>query len=260
MLKELFGLKGKTALVTGASSGLGRQMAKTLAHAGASIIAVGRNESRLADLCKSIKEIGGQIRTYSVDLNDSEAIKEFIKDLNSKEINVDILINNAGGGKLTPIDNDYLEFWDEVYKLNLKAAWQLSQAMAEQMIAHKISGSIINISSINGAGAPYVGAAAYSATKAAVIQMSRVLSGELAGHNIRVNTIVPGLFYTELTAERIDTGKVQDFIEQIPLKFIAQPKDLDGLVLYLASNNASRYVTGTEFVIDGGISANCKGI
>lgn len=260
MLQKLFGLKGKTALITGSSSGLGKQMAKTLAEVGAAIISVARDKERLTELASHVEKAGGQIKTYNVDLANQTEIKKFIEELNSDKINIDILINNAAVAKMTPIDNDYLELWDAQINVNLKAVWQLSRGVAEQMIKNKVAGSIINISSTNGLAAPIAGSAAYSSTKAAVIQLSRVLAGELSKHNIRVNTIIPGLFYTELTAERIDTGKVQHFIEQIPLKFVADPKDIDGLILYLASNNASRYVTGAEFVIDGGVSVNCKGI
>jgi len=261
-LSDLFNLTGKTVLITGASSGLGRQMVKTLAGAGAGIIAVARNKQRLEDISKHVDEIGSHIRTYSIDLNNSDEIRGFINNLGHEKIVVDVLINNAGISKKTPVDNDYLELWEQQINVNLKAVWQLSQGIAQQMIANKTPGSIINISSINGASSPYTDAAAYGSTKAAVIQLSKVLSGTLARHNIRVNTIVPGLFYTELTAENIDSvaGTDNDISKQIPLNFIAEPKDLDGLILYLASNNASRYVTGAEFVIDGGISANCKGI
>lgn len=258
LINELFNLKNKTALITGASSGLGRQMAKTLAQAGADIIGVARDKVRLSELASGIESMERQVKTFSVDFNDSNATQNFINAINDEQIKIDILINNAGIVKMTPVDGDHLDLWEKQINVNLKAVWQLTQGICKQMIANNIPGSIINISSINGAASPYAGASAYSATKAAVIQMSKVLSGELSKFNIRVNTIIPGLFYTELTGERIDNDPT--IIQQIPLKFVAEPKDIDGLVLYLASNKASRYVTGAQFVIDGGISANCKGI
>lgn len=262
MIDKLFDLTGKMALVTGASSGLGRQMSKVLSKSGANIIAVARNEKRLNDLVRDVESNGGQIKSYICDLNDKDDIERLIKIINKEKTNIDILINNAGIAQMTPTDDDYLNLWDQQINVNLKAVWQLSRGIANQMITNGISGSIINISSINGGNVPYAGAAAYSATKAGVIQLSKVLAGTLAKHSIRVNTILPGLFHTELTADNIEAAKQagNDLDKIIPLNFIAEPSDLDGLILYLASNTASRYVTGAEFVIDGGLSANCKGV
>lgn len=261
MLQELFSLCSKTVLVTGASSGLGRSMAQALAQVGASIIAVGRNQQRLNELAESVEGMGAQIKTYSVDFNKSSEISKFTDLLAKEQQKVDVLINNAGIVQMTDITDGHLEAWDNIININLKSVWQLSQQIAQQMIAQNIHGSIINISSINGADVPYATASAYSATKAAVIQLSKVLAGALARHNIRVNTVVPGLFYTEMTADIIESvkGTREDLTNQIPLKFIAQPEDLNPILLYLASNKASRYVTGANFVVDGGISANCRG-
>lgn len=262
MINELFDLTGKTALVTGASSGLGRQMAKTLANAGADIIAVARNKQRLEELSHYIENIGRTIKTYHVDLSSSDEIGSFLNDIKHKNTVTDILVNNAGIGELTPVDDDNLELWDKHIRVNLKAVWQLSQGIAQQMFENNIPGSIINISSVNGANVPHIDVSAYAATKAAVNQLTKTLSGALSQNNIRVNTILPGFFYTEMTSERIDshTGTDNDVSNQIPLGFVATPEDMDGLILYLSSNKASRYVTGAEFVIDGGLSVNCRGI
>lgn len=256
-ITKLFSLNGKTALVTGASSGLGRQMALTLAGAGAQVIALGRNKERLSDICSSIEKIGSTALQIQCDLSKPKEIEKALNELSSQK--VDILINNAGIAGMTPIDEPNLELWDNQIATNLKAVWQLSQGISSQMANKNIAGSIINISSINGGNVPYSAASGYSATKAAVCQLSKVLSGELAKINIRVNTILPGLFSTELTSAKIEAGR-NEYEKAIPLGFIAEPEDLDGLILFLASNKASRYVTGAEFVIDGGISANCKGI
>lgn len=166
------------------------------------------------------------------------------------------MVNNAGIGKQTPVlEWDTENLFETIFQTNVMGVWYMTQMITAHMKVLGIEGSIINIASINGINRLREGLAGYAASKAAVIQLTKALVGELSKINIRINCIAPGLFYTPLTDYHADTPEKRSAMEEkIPLGFVAEPKDLDGLLLYLASNKASRYVTGSCFTIDGGIS------
>lgn len=251
---NLFDLNKKTALITGASSGLGRQFCKILAQAGACVIGIARRTEKLESLQIEITNTGGQFKFVTADIADTDSLKRVLSEILQNH-HVDILINNAGIAKLTPLLEPDEQLWEQHFNINSKATWLITQQVAKHMINHAIRGSIINIASINGDKSPYNKAAAYCASKAAVIQLTTQLVSELSPYNIRMNCISPGLFYTEMTATKINENRLM-LNEKIPLGFVAEVDDLDGLILYLASNKASRYVTGHNFVVDGGVSAN----
>jgi len=256
-MSNYFDLSGKTALITGASRGLGARFSKVLSESGCNIIAVARNESNLSNLCDQIEEQGGRVRPIKMDISDPSAIISCVDSINKSGDKIDILINNATGSALTPISSPHIEEWQQHLNTNLLGPWILIQKISQHMISNAIAGSIINIASINGEDAPCTLAAAYCSTKAGLIQLTKQLVGELSPHQIRINTISPGLFYTDMTKNNIDENK-EELEGKIPLGFIANPDDLDAAILFLSSNKASRYMTGACLTIDGGASANCR--
>jgi len=255
-INELYDLKGKVALVTGASSGLGWRFCQTLAKLGASIIAVARREAKLVELASRVEEAGGTCIPLPLDITDRVSVSRQINRILSKE-RIDILVNSAGIAPPTPLfDGPPEDAFESVLSTNVVGNWGMTREIAKHMRNKQVSGSIINIGSINGAFVPAQGHAAYSASKAAVIHMTRQLVAELSPYNIRVNCIIPGLIHTELTDKQIQE-KGTEIRNLIPLGFIAEPQDLDAALMFLASNRASRYVTGACLTVDGGLSWKC---
>lgn len=250
----LFNLNGKTAIITGASQGLGKQFASILSKAGARVILASRSIEKLNTISKELPKS----KAIYMDLTDPVSIKEAFAKLEEAGEKIDICINNAATGGLTPIfSEDNKDDFERVIQTNLTGAWYVTKTVANHMKNHGIQGSIIHIASINGDSFPYKELTAYAVSKAAVIHMTKALVAELSPHKIRINTINPGPVRSDLlgSPNKHDPDFWQD---KIPLGFIAEPSDLDGLVLYLASNKASQYVTGTTFTIDGGISCGGK--
>ena len=249
---ELFHLKGKTALITGASSGLGARFAQVLSEAGAYVILAARSKEKLEKVSLGMKHS----QVVLMDVANQESVQTVFQDLEKQGAKIDICVNNAGIAKRTPVFTEDTEhLFDSIMQTNVMGTWYVTQSVTRHMKQHNIHGSIINIASINGANRLGPEFAGYCASKAAVIQMTKALSGELAPHHIRITAISPGLFHTPLTAYRMDTTEKRHALEQlVPLGFVAEPSDLDGMILYLASNQASKYVTGTCMTVDGGMS------
>ena len=244
----LFNLKGKTALVTGASSGLGEQFAHCLSSAGARVILTSRRIDKLNILAEKLNNA----KAIQMDVSAKQSVKSCIAELEKENERVDICINNAGIALHTPIldkENDDDNHFESIIQTNIMGVWYVTKAIAYHMKKHSIHGSIINIGSVNGDAIPAKGGAAYSVSKAAVIHLTKTLVGELSPHKIRINCISPGWFRTPMNGP-----DVEQIIPFIPYEDIAEPSDLDGIILYLASNHASKYVTGSTFTIDGGIS------
>jgi NAD(P)-dependent dehydrogenase (short-subunit alcohol dehydrogenase family) len=249
---SLFDLNGKTALITGASSGLGERFAYCLSQAGARVILAARRLDKLQVLAKTLPNA----IAIKMDVADKTSVQAAFAELEKRGEKIDICINNAGIAKLTPIfsqeDNDDFA---NIMQTNTLGVWYVTQAVAHHMRSHKLQGSIINIASVNGANLLRENITAYAASKAAVIQMTKALTGELSREKIRINAILPGLFHTPLTDHRLNTEELRREMENlIPLNFVAEASDLDGAILFLASHKASRYVTGSCLTIDGGIS------
>lgn len=253
---DLFNLKGKTALVTGASSGIGRRMCECLAEAGATIIAAARRTELLEELCTDIRARGGTAFPLTLDVSEEGSVTDAMQWIASENHMIDILINDAGMGGATPIfDEEAEDKFAAQIQINTLGVWFMTKAVARHMKNHAIHGSIINISSVLGADFIRSHTAGYSASKAAVIQMTKSLVSELAKEHIRINAILPGYVTTPMTKIRTGSEKRRaETAQRIPLGFVADPKDLDGAVLFLASNNASAYVSGCMLTIDGGMS------
>ena len=255
-MQHLFDLKGKTALVTGASSGLGWRFAEVLSQAGATVIVTARRLDRLEALAKEITAKGLQARAVMMDVDCQDAVRETISSLEQRGERIDILVNNAGIGIKTPIfEPDQPDDFENVIQTNLIGVWHVTKHTANHMKKNNIEGSIINIASVSGSNKTAKKTTSYCAAKAGVIQLTKALVGELAAEKIRINCILPGLFYTPMTDYKLkDPESRKDLEKAIPLGFVAKPEDLDGTLLLLASNKASRYITGSHFTVDGGVS------
>ena len=239
-------LSGRVALITGASSGLGRRFATVLAKAGADVIVAARRANELHALVREIEAAGGSASAIELDVTDPDRITEVFLGLPA----LNILVNNAGmAGKSRAIDCEPAE-WRRTFEVNVHGAFFVAQAAARRIQALGHGGSIINIASIN-AFRPGATAAAYSASKAAVAQMTAALAMEWARFGIRVNALAPGYFETDLNREFLRSDFAQTMMKRIPQRRFGEEGELDGPLLLLASD-ASSYMTGSVITVDGG--------
>ncbi len=248
-----FSLAGKIALVTGASSGIGYAVAKGLAQAGATIIATARRRDRLEKLVAEIEQQGGQALAVTMDVTDSESIKQALDQAESSFGTVDILINNAGVADpkaFLKTDEASLDF---VMDTNFKGVWQVAQQTAQRMVDAEQGGSIINIASILGLRTQ-PGYASYSASKAAVIQLTRSMALDLCRYGIRVNAIAPGWFTTEINQEISESEQGKAYLKQTPARRSGKVEELLGPIIMLASD-AGSFVNGAILPVDGAHSA-----
>jgi NAD(P)-dependent dehydrogenase (short-subunit alcohol dehydrogenase family) len=251
-MTQLFNLDGKTALITGASSGLGAQAARALSRAGARVLLAARRIEKLEELALEL----GNAEIVPMDISCKRSVLAVFSDLEDSAESIDICVNAAGLAHRSPIfEEDSAGEFEQVMQTNVMGMWYVTKAIVNHMKKRGIHGSIINIGSANGDSIQREGYTAYAASKAAVIQLTKALVGELSPYRIRINCINPGLFYTPLTAPELSSQEALEGAgQQIPVGFVAVPPDLDGLILYLASNEASRYVTGSDMLVDGGLS------
>ena len=243
----MFDLTGKTALVTGATGGIGGQIAKDLAANGAEVIITGRNEAALNELAK---ELGEKAKIVVCDLSKQSEVETLIAKAEEKAGKVDILINNAGLTKDTLMMRMKPEDWDEVLNVNLKAAFILSKDAVRGMIKRRF-GRIISIASIVGV-VGNAGQANYAASKAGLIAMSKSLALEVASRGITVNCIAPGFIATKMT-DAIPEAARNALIAKIPAVRLGMPSDIAAAALFLSSDEAS-YITGQTLHINGGMA------
>lgn len=239
-------LSGVTALVTGASSGLGAHFARLLASSGASVVLAARRVAALEALVTELKEAGHQARALALDVSQSEQVRASIQALPR----LDVVVNNAGVTLTRSFLEQSDEDWDRVLDTNLRGAAMVAQAAARRMKALGTGGSIINVASILGLRqAGHV--SAYAVSKAGLIQLTKTMALELAREGIRVNALAPGYFDTELNHDFWQGDAGQAMVKRVPLRRLGQLEDLDGPLLLLASD-ASRYMTGAVVAVDGG--------
>jgi len=250
--RDLFDLSGKRALVTGASMGLGKRFAWTLARAGAETILTARSVEKLELLGKSITEFGGRYRVVKLDVRDRDAIRDCVDDL-EREGSIDVLVNNAGIAIVKAPEYYEDEDWDKVYETNLRGPWTLAQAVIKCRVADGRPCSIINVASVLGLR-PLGHIPPYAAAKAGLINLGRDLCVDLAHKGIRINALAPGYFETEMNREWLKTDAGERLRQGIPAGRFGQPEDLDGAILFLASD-ASKFMNGNVLVVDGGHSA-----
>lgn len=253
MFPEIFQVKGKVALVTGGSKGLGKEMARGLAEAGADIIISSRHEDELRTALDYILAGTGRKGCYFVaDMSRRDEAERLAKQSLEKMGRVDILVNNAGTNVPQPIDRITDADWDRVLEINLHSIMVLTRALVPQMKARRW-GRIIHISSVMGLISKE-GRNAYSVTKSALIGFARASALDLGAFNITVNCIAPGAFMTDLPMSLLSDAEKKEFERNNALGRWGDPKELVGSALLLASE-AGSYITGTTLVVDGGWTA-----
>ena len=245
----MFDLTNKVAIITGASKGLGKEMAETFAKAGAHVACVSRNKDNLKSVADSLIKNGGVASFYTCDVSSLDAFQNTIKEIEENHGSVDILVNNAGVCKDKLIMRMSEDDWNKVININLNGAFNGIKAVSQIMIKQR-AGRIINISSIVGLiGNP--GQANYAASKAGLIGLSKSVAKELAPRGITVNAIAPGYIATDMTDQITDQAK-ESLITKIPLGRIGSPSDIAASALFLASDEAE-YITGQTLTVDGGM-------
>jgi NAD(P)-dependent dehydrogenase (short-subunit alcohol dehydrogenase family) len=253
-LEELFSLRDRHAVVTGAASGLGRQCAVTLAKAGARLTLIDINRPGLAETAKVIQGAGGTVRELAIDVTQHDQVVQGVSRAITELGPIHILVNSAGiaiwKGMLDVTEQE----WDRLVAVNIKGIWLMSQTVARHMVEQRIAGSIINISSADSHRAQK-NLTPYAATKAAVNHLTRNMSYEMAKHGVRINVLAPGGMLTNMVQDFLKTPDGQAAVWTVPVKRFADLHELDGSLLLLASQ-ASSYMTGSVLTVDGGLSCN----
>ncbi|MDO4899215.1 SDR family oxidoreductase [Actinomyces sp.] len=257
MDRNYFDLTGQVALITGCSSGLGVQMAKALASAGAGIVAVARRVERIEAVAAEVsEEFGVQTRAIRCDITDTANVEAVVDAVLESFGRLDVVVNNAGTGAIGPAEDITDDQFQQEFDIDLLGSFRVARAAAKKAMIPAGYGRIINISSMYGlVGNMVAGSAPYHAAKGGVVNLTRALAAEWGKYGITVNAICPGYFYTELTTQTLDSDFFQEHARRsIPLGRYGAEGELDTAALFLASP-ASAYVTGTALPVDGGYTA-----
>jgi NAD(P)-dependent dehydrogenase (short-subunit alcohol dehydrogenase family) len=253
-VRELFELKGRVALVTGGSRGLGLQIAQALGEMGARIAISARKPAELDEAKSQLAEYGIDALTVVNDLAKAEQVPALVEKVAAHYGSINILVNNAGTTWGAPAERYPIEAWNKVMTLNASSVFALSQAVANRCFMAQRSGNIIVVASVAALRiSTHMQAAAYYASKAAALHLTRALAAEWGPHGIRVNAICPGFFPSKMSSGLLQTIETS-VIERTPLGRLGGDTDLMGAAVYLASD-ASRHVTGQYIAVDGGASA-----
>ncbi|MCH7751825.1 MAG: 3-oxoacyl-[acyl-carrier-protein] reductase [Planctomycetes bacterium] len=244
-------LSGQTALVTGASRGIGKAIALALGQAGAKVACIARNEEKLRETADAIASAGGTAVVYTCDVTDSAAVQKVVDAVVEDWDQLDIVVNNAGITRDTLIPRMSDEDWDDVISTNLRSVFLFTRAASLVMMRRR-SGRIINISSVSGImGNP--GQSNYSASKAGIIGLTRSVARELGSRKVTVNAICPGFIATEMT-DALGPAVQDEVKKRVPAKRLGKAEEIADAVLYLASDSAA-YLTGQILTLDGGLTA-----
>jgi len=256
-VQQLFNLKGKTALITGGSRGLGLQIAHALGEAGARLMISSRKADDLEQATAELQAAGVDTRWIAADAAQEADIHRLVDQTLERMGHVDILVNNAGATWGAPAEDHPLEAWDKVMNLNVRGYFLLSQRIAKKSMIERKRGRIINIASVAGlsGGANTI---AYNTSKAAVINFTRSLACEWGQYGINVNAICPGFFLSKMTRGTLDKMGLDKVAARAPLRRIGDEEDLKGIALLYASD-AGKHITGQWLAVDGGTSARAGG-
>ncbi|HEV3168301.1 MAG TPA: SDR family NAD(P)-dependent oxidoreductase [Isosphaeraceae bacterium] len=252
-LDELFGLGGQVAVVIGGTGVLGGALALGLARAGASVVVAGRDPEKGAARVREIEAAGGRAAYAAVDVVRRQSIEELLGKVLEMRSRVDLLINGAGVNHAGPYFDLQDENWDRVFDSNLKAVHWGCQIFGRQM-ASSGGGAILNIASVT-SHTPLSRVIAYSASKAAVINLTQNVSRELAPLGVRVNALCPGFFPAEQNRKILDAGRVENIMRNTPMARFGDPQELVGATLLLLSPRAGSFITGASYYVDGGFTA-----
>ena len=253
-LEDLFDLNGKVAVVIGGTGELCGHMAIGLAKAGVTVAIAGRDQTKADDILSTIKATGGNAYFLATDLSEKNSLTELRDSVIERSGKIDILINGAGVNSPTPFFEIEKEEFQHIFDINLLATMQACQVFGQYFIERGEPASIINLGSISGVN-PLSRVFSYSASKAAVHNLSKNLAREWATQNIRVNTLVPGFFPAEQNRKVLDESRVASILGKTPAQRFGKPDELIGATLLLASHNAGSFITGHEMIVDGGFNA-----
>jgi NAD(P)-dependent dehydrogenase (short-subunit alcohol dehydrogenase family) len=254
-IQQLFDLRGKTALVTGGSRGLGLQLAHALGEAGARVMVTARKADELEVAVADLQAAGIDARWIAADCAREEDIHRLAAETLQRMGDIDILVNNAGAAWGAPAEDHPIAAWDKVMNLNIRGYFLLSQVVGKKSMIPRKQGRIINVASIAGLGGnpPQMTTIAYNTSKGAVINFTRALAAEWGKYSINVNAICPGFFPSRMTAGTLEAWGVDELKKHAPLQRLGDDEDLKGLCLLYASD-AGKHITGQWLAVDGGVS------
>jgi len=253
-LDQLFGLQGQVAVVTGGTGVLGGALCEGLARAGATVVVAGRNRQRGEQRVAAIQSAGGAASFAPVEVSDRNSVQALLDDSLRQLGHVDMLINGAGVNSASSYADVKDEDWDWVLANNLKGVHLGCQIFGRQMIESGRGGAILNIASVT-ADRPLSRVFAYSAAKAAVVNLTRNVAREYAPHGVRVNALCPGFFPAEQNRKILDADRTAKIMQQTPMERFGKPEELVGAALLLLSRAAGSFITGAAYYVDGGFTA-----
>lgn len=251
---DLFNLSGKTAVIIGGNSTLGGVMAEALGAHGADVAIVGRNMDKCKEVCLRITEAGGRAKSFSADATLTEDLRRVLSEVLAWTGRTDILMNCPGKNSTTPFFDLTMDEWDSIMDVNLKSVVLACQIFGKQMVEQGEGGSIINISSVS-SEPPLSRIFTYSASKAAVNNVTQFLAREFAPNRIRVNAILPGFFPAEQNRKILSPERTESILRHTPMGRFGNTTELQGAAVFLASERASSFVTGSFLRVDGGFGA-----
>ncbi len=252
-LHSLFGLDGQVAVVVGGTGVLGGSMCEGLAQAGAHVVVAGRSAERGGERAEAIAKLGGSAEFGEVDVTSKDSLAALRDRTASAHGNIDILVNCAGVNSATPYEEIADEDWERVLATNLTATHWGCQLFAPLMASQQGGGSILNVGSVT-SHLPLSRVFAYSASKAAVLNLTKNVAREYATRGVRVNAVCPGFFPAEQNRKILDEDRVEKIFAQTPMARFGEPEELTGAVLLLCSRQAGAFITGAEIYVDGGFT------
>lgn len=253
-IESLFGLQGQTAIVIGGTGVLGGSICEGLSNAGAHVVVSGRSAKRGNERVAAIEEAGGSAEFVAVDASSKDSLNALKEQVVGKHQKVDILVNCAGVNSATPYEEITEEEWDRVIDGNLKATHFGCQVFAPQMASQENGGAILNIGSVT-SHLPLSKVYAYSASKAAVVNLTQNVAREYATKGVRINALCPGFFPAEQNRKILTKERVDNILSQTPMERFGEAEELNGAVILLCSRNAGSFITGAAYYVDGGFTA-----